>query len=158
MPFDYRDDLAVEWIGHPAWYFRLSKSAIPWLRHPCGAAHAGGSTTSTRCPPTAATLVLKPLFSFAGGGIVFAPTDGRPRRDSGADAALYLLQERMAFTPVIETPHGADAGRDPRDVPVDRPVAGVLPLIRMGRGTMMGVAHNQGLAWVGASAGFAVRP
>ena len=34
MPFDYRDDLDVEWIGHPAWYFRLSKSAIPWLRHP----------------------------------------------------------------------------------------------------------------------------
>ena len=30
----------------------------------------------------------------------------------------------------------------------------VLPLIRMGRGKMMGVDHNKGLRWVGASAGF----
>ena len=30
----------------------------------------------------------------------------------------------------------------------------VLPLIRMGRGQMMGVDHNKGLRWVGASAGF----
>jgi hypothetical protein len=28
----------------------------------------------------------------------------------------------------------------------------------MGRGQMMGVAHNRGLAWVGASAGFSVAP
>ena len=29
----------------------------------------------------------------------------------------------------------------------------VLPLLRMGRGKMMGVDHNKGLRWVGASAG-----
>jgi hypothetical protein len=29
----------------------------------------------------------------------------------------------------------------------------VQPLIRMGRGRMMGVDHNKGLRWVGASAG-----
>ena len=29
----------------------------------------------------------------------------------------------------------------------------VLPLIRMGRGKMMGVDYNKGLAWVGATAG-----
>jgi len=28
----------------------------------------------------------------------------------------------------------------------------VLPLLRMGRGTMMGVDHNKALEWVGASA------
>ncbi len=28
-----------------------------------------------------------------------------------------------------------------------------MPLVRMGRGKMMGVDHNQGLSWVGASAG-----
>ena len=28
----------------------------------------------------------------------------------------------------------------------------VLPLVRMGRGKMMGVDHNKGLQWVGASA------
>ena len=34
LPFDYRDDLDVEWAGHPNWYFRISKFAIPWLHHP----------------------------------------------------------------------------------------------------------------------------
>ena len=34
LPFDYGDDLDVEWAGHPAWYFRISKFSIPWLRHP----------------------------------------------------------------------------------------------------------------------------
>ncbi len=38
LPFDYRDDLDVEWAGHPNWYFRISKFAIPWLQHPCSAA------------------------------------------------------------------------------------------------------------------------
>jgi hypothetical protein len=28
----------------------------------------------------------------------------------------------------------------------------VMPLVRMGRGRMMGVDHNKGLSWVGASA------
>jgi hypothetical protein len=32
----------------------------------------------------------------------------------------------------------------------------VLPLVRMGRGKMMGVDHNKGLRWVGASAGYVV--
>ena len=31
--------------------------------------------------------------------------------------------------------------------------AGDDPLLRMGRGKMMGVDHNKGLRWVGASAG-----
>ena len=34
LPFDYRDDLDVEWAGHPAWFFRISKFSIPLLRHP----------------------------------------------------------------------------------------------------------------------------
>jgi hypothetical protein len=38
----------------------------------------------------------------------------------------------------------------------DRPHA-VLPLLRMGRGKMMGVDHNKGLRWVGASAGLVTR-
>ena len=34
LPFDYRDDLDVEWTGGPDWFFRISKFSIPWLRHP----------------------------------------------------------------------------------------------------------------------------
>lgn len=154
MPFDYRDDLDVEWIGHPAWYFRLSKSAIPWLRHEA-VPRTWRLDAVDRLPAPREQLVLKPLFSFAGGGIVFAPTDEQLAAIPDRERHLYLLQEKVAFTPTIETPHG------PTQVEVRvmyvwhgsrlRPV---LPLLRMGRGQMMGVAHNRGLAWVGASAGF----
>ena len=157
MPFDYRDDLAVEWVGHPAWYFRLSKSAIPWLRHP-SVPRTWRLDSIDALPADPATLVLKPLFSFAGGGIRFAPTAAELAAIPAAERALYLLQERIAFTPVIATPHGAtQAEIRVMCLWTDR-LRAVLPLIRMGRGQMMGVAHNQGLAWVGASSGFGVRP
>jgi hypothetical protein len=34
LPFDYRDELEVEWAGHPNWYFQISKFSIPHLEHP----------------------------------------------------------------------------------------------------------------------------
>ncbi|MGQ0734367.1 MAG: hypothetical protein ACT4QD_11995, partial [Acidobacteriota bacterium] len=62
--------------------------------------------------------------------------------------------ERIAFAPVIDTPHGpTQAEIRMMYVWTDR-LRAVLPLVRMGRGRMMGVDHNKGLRWVGASAGF----
>lgn len=157
MAFDYRDDLEVEWVGHPAWYFRLSKSAIPWLAHP-SVPRTWRLDAVDALPADREQLVLKPLFSFAGGGIVFAPTDAQLAAIPAAERHLYLLQERVRFAPVIETPHGpTQAEVRIMYVWTDR-LRAVLPLIRMGRGQMMGVAHNRGLAWVGASAGFSVAP
>jgi hypothetical protein len=155
MPFDFRDDLDVEWLGHPAWYFRLSKSAIPYLRHPSVPRTWRLDAVET-LPAPREQLVLKPLFSFAGGGIIFAPSDADLAAIPAADRHLYLLQERVAFAPTIETPHGpTQAEVRVMYVWTDR-LRAVLPLIRMGRGQMMGVAHNRGLAWVGASSGFVV--
>ncbi len=157
MAFDYRDDLEVEWVGHPAWYFRLSKSAIPWLDHPA-VPRTWRLDTVTTLPADREALVLKPLFSFAGGGIVFAPTDADLAAIPAGERHLYLLQERVRFEPVIDTPHGpTQAEIRVMYVWTDR-LRAVLPLIRMGRGKMMGVAHNRGLSWVGASAGFSVTP
>jgi hypothetical protein len=155
MPFDFRDDLDVEWIGHPAWYFRLSKSAIPWLRHP-SVPKTWRLSDVDRLPADRESLLLKPLFSFAGSGIVFAPTDAELAAIPAAERHLYLLQERVAFMPTIDTPQGlTQAEVRIMYVWTDR-LRPVLPLVRMGRGKMMGVAHNRGLAWVGASAGFSV--
>jgi hypothetical protein len=153
MPFDYRDDLDVEWTGHPAWYFRLSKSAIPSLRHP-SVPRTWRLDAVDELPAASDDLVLKPLFSFAGGGIRFSPTAADLAAIPSAERRLYILQERVRFAPVIATPHG-DTQAEIRVMCLwsDR-LRPVLPLIRMGRGQMMGVAHNQGLAWVGASAGF----
>jgi len=153
MPFDYRDEIDVEWIGHPAWYFRVSKSAIPYLRHPAVPRTWRLDAVDT-LPADSENIVLKPLFSFAGGGIVFAPTDADLARIPHGERHLYLLQERMRFVPVIETPHGpTQAEVRVMYVWTDR-LQPVMPLVRMGRGAMMGVSHNRGLAWVGASAGF----
>ena len=153
LPFAYTEDLDVQWAGHPAWYFRISKFSIPFLRHP--------SVPETRfldgiesLPVDRDRYLLKPLFSFAGGGIIFAPTDAQIAAIPMSERRNYILQERINFTPVIETPEG------PTQVEIRimyvregsrlRPV---LPLLRMGRGKMMGVDHNKGLRWVGASAG-----
>ena len=154
LPFGYGDDLEVEWAGHPAWYFRISKFSIPFLRH--------ASVPETRfldgiesLPADRDRYLLKPLFSFAGGGIVFAPTDAQIAAIPMRERKNYILQERINFTPVIDTPEGA-AQAEIRVMYV-RSGSGfrpVLPLLRMGRGKMMGVDHNKGLRWVGASAGF----
>ena len=155
MPFGYGDDLDVEWAGHPAWYFRISKFSIPFLRH--------ASVPETRfldgiesLPVDRDRYLLKPLFSFAGGGIIFAPTDAQIAAIPMSERKNYILQERIDFTPVIDTPEGP-AQAEIRIMYVrarDRDArAPVLPLLRMGRGKMMGVDHNKGLRWVGASAG-----
>jgi hypothetical protein len=153
LPFDYRDDLDVEWAGHPAWYFRISKFSIPWLKHQSVPRTWFLHDVKT-LPLERERLVLKPLFSFAGGGIVFAPTDEQLRAIPEHERDRYILQERISFEPVIETPHGpTQAEIRMMFVWTDR-LRPVMALVRMGRGKMMGVDHNKGLSWVGSSAAF----
>ena len=33
LPFDYREELDVEWAPHPNWYWVWSKYSLPFLRH-----------------------------------------------------------------------------------------------------------------------------
>jgi hypothetical protein len=151
LPFDYRDDIDVEWAGHPSWYFRISKFSIPWLNHAC-VPRTWFLHELKGLPDDRENLVLKPLFSFAGGGIVFAPSDADLAAIPEEDRMHYIVQERLSFAPVIETPHG------PTQVEIrlmyvwTDELQPVIPLLRMGRGRMMGVDHNKGLRWVGASA------
>ncbi|HEY7476582.1 MAG TPA: hypothetical protein VH679_16290 [Vicinamibacterales bacterium] len=152
LPFDPASDLAVEWAGGPDWFFRISKFSIPWLRHPWVPKTHYLDELQT-LPDDRDNWLLKPLFSFAGGGIVFAPCDEDIAAIPSSARHDYILQERVRFTPLIDTPHG------PTQVELrimmiregDR-FRAVLPLARMGRGRMMGVDHNKGLEWVGAAA------
>jgi hypothetical protein len=162
LPFGYGDDLAVEWAGHPAWYFRISKFSIPFLRH-ASVPETHFLDRIEKLPTDRDRYLLKPLFSFAGGGIIFAPTDEQIAAIPVNERRNYILQERINFTPVIDTPEGPAQAeirimyvRDPstQPGPGTRHLRPVLPLLRMGRGKMMGVDHNKGLRWVGASAGF----
>jgi hypothetical protein len=152
MAFDYRDDLDVEWIGGPDWFFRISKFSLPWLRHPW-VPETHFLSDLTDLPSNRNEWLLKPLFSFAGGGIIFSPTDADIAAIATEQRHLYVLQRRVAFTPVIRTPDG-DTQAELRIMMVREGdgYRAVLPLVRMGRGKMMGVDHNKGLRFVGAAA------
>ncbi len=160
LPFDYRDELAVEWAGHPNWYFEISKFSIPFLQHETVPAAMyladwfaqGGSS---RLPESREDWVLKPLYSFAGKGVQFAPSDADFRAIPVEERHNYLLQERVHFEPVIRTPVGMTQAevRILYVWPEGKAMVPMTSLIRMGRGLMMGVDHNRDQTWIGGSAG-----
>lgn len=161
LSFDYRQPLDLEWAGHPNWYFHISKFSLPFLDHPAvppalflddwfrTGAH-------DRLPADRDRLILKPLYSFAGHGIRFAPSDDQLAAIPPGDRRNYLLQERVTFEPVIDTPSGPTQAeiRILYVWPDHGQLTPLLALVRLGRGQMMGVDHNRGLSWVGASAAF----
>jgi hypothetical protein len=161
VPFDYREPLDVEWAGHPNWYFHISKFSLPYLDHPAVPPaiflsdwFAGKGRD--RLPSDRESLILKPLFSFAGKGIQFAPSDADLAAIPPRQRHEYLLQERVHFEPVIQTPDGPTQAeiRILYLWPDDHDLEPVLSLVRLGRGMMMGVDHNRDKEWVGASAAF----
>ncbi len=179
LSFDLTRAWDVEWAGHPNWYFLISKFSIPWLSRP-GARHpavppavflddflAGGGRAvleDAGVPLPAGTapgtvydeLLLKPLFSFAGKGILFEPTQAQLEAIPATEQAGFLLQQRMRFEPTIETPYGLTQA-EMRILylwPDDGGLTPALSLVRLGRGRMMGVNHNRDQQWVGATAAF----
>jgi hypothetical protein len=153
LPFDFRDELDVEWAGHPNWYFRISKFSIPYLQHP-SVPRTWFLDQLPAFPEDHENFLLKPLYSFAGSGIQFAPTQADIEAIPENQRHNYILQERLHFEPVIETPHGSTQMeiRMMYVWPEGGQLTPVLPLVRMGRGIMMGVDHNKNLEWVGGSA------
>jgi len=153
LPFDLTQPLDVEWAGHPNWYYRISKFSIPYLKHACVPKTWLLDQNST-VPRDNENYVMKPLYSFAGLGIKFNPTQADVDAIPAEQRSHYMLQERMRFEPVIETPHGMTQAeiRIMYVWPEDGEITPVLPLLRMGRGIMMGVDHNKNLEWVGGSA------
>ncbi len=146
-PFDWRDELDVEWAGHPNHYFRFSKFSLPFLRH----ASVPQTFFLDRVSPLPADLdrwVLKPLFSFAGLGVRVGPTRAEIEAIPTAERSQWILQERCDFHPFFETPAGPTKA-EIRVMFIGQKAVGLL--VRMGRGAMMGVDQNKGQEWVGAS-------
>ena len=159
LPFDYREELAVEWAGHPNWYFRISKFSIPYLDHPAVPAAVFlddwfAHKRRGRLPEDRNHWVLKPLYSFAGKGIQFGPGEEDLTAIPVEERHNYLLQERVKFEPVIATPEGMTQAeiRILYAWPDDGEMTPMISLVRMGRGRMMGVDHNRDRTWVGGSA------
>jgi hypothetical protein len=180
LPFDLSHFWDVEWAGHPNWYFLISKYSIPFLtrsgRFPAVPAAcfvnefldgdgqkllAGGGADgklSLDAEGGYSELLLKPLFSFAGKGIEFAPTRARLEAIPETERKGYILQQRMHFEPTIQTPFGLTQA-EIRILYLWPDVGDLTPalsLVRLGRGKMMGVDHNKNQEWVGGSAAFYV--
>jgi hypothetical protein len=151
LPFDFRDDLDVEWAGHPNWYFRMSKYSIPYLKHP-SVPRTWFLDQLPEVPGDLDNFVLKPLYSFAGLGVVIAPSRADIDAIPQAKRSEYILQERLNFAPVVETPYGTTKAELRIMYVWLRELVPVMTIVRMGRGLMMGVDHNKNMAWVGSSA------
>lgn len=155
LPFDFRDELEVEWAGHPNWYFLLSKFSLPFLSHPSVPKTQFLSDVSA-LPENLESYVLKPLFSFAGLGVSVGPT--QEELAAVTDPTQWILQERVNFIPTIDTPEGPTKVEVRiMFVRVDGGYKAMSTLLRLGRGKMLGVDHNRDSTWIGASAAFIVR-
>jgi hypothetical protein len=153
LAFRFADDMEVEWAGHPNWFFRMSKFSLPFLHHEC-VPKTWFLDRVEKVPDDLGNYVIKPLFSFAGLGVIMNPT----REDLAAipknKQSQYILQERMNFEPVIETPFGGTKAEVRVMYIWLEELLPVMTIIRMGRGLMMGVDHNKNMEWVGSSAAF----
>ena len=152
LAFDWRDDLDVEWAGHPNWYFRISKFSIPYLKHE-SVPKTWFLDQLPEIPHDLENYALKPLYSFAGLGVIIAPKKEDISAIPEDKRPYYILQERLNFEPVIETPFGATKAEIRVMYIWLDDLKPVLTIIRTGRGLMMGVDHNKNMEWVGASAG-----
>jgi hypothetical protein len=152
LNFDFRDDLNVEWAGHPNWYFKISKYSIPYLNHQ-SVPKTWFLDQLRDAPDDLQNYVLKPLYSFAGLGVVIGPTKADLAAVPADKRGDYILQERVQFEPIIATQHGmTKAEVRVMYIWLDE-LTPVMTIIRMGRGLQMGVDHNRNVEWVGSSAG-----
>lgn len=145
------EELDVEWVPHPNWFYRISKYTLPFIQHPYVPETKFLSDVSP-IPADLENYVLKPLFSFAGQGVVI---DLKQKDlDNVTDPHNWILQRKVKYADVIPTP----------DVPSKaeirifyfwkdgeaRPVA-TNNLARLSKGKMIGVRYNKDKEWVGGT-------
>jgi hypothetical protein len=147
----FQEELDAEWITHPDWFYRISKFTLPFLHHPF-IPETYFLQDLTELPPDLENYVLKPLFSFAGQGVLIDVS--RQDIDKISKPENWILQKKVAYAPVIKTPD------EPAKVEIrlfyfwepgaGRPVA-TNNLARLSKGKMIGVNFNKDKEWVGGS-------
>ena len=152
LPFRLTEELDVQWAGHPNWFFRWSKHALPGLRHPL-VPEARLLSEFERVPDDLERWVLKPLFSFAGSGVNVDPTPGDLAAVPEAERGSTLLMRKVDYAGVIEAPDGARSRAEVRVMFVwrDGHPLPVMTLARLSQGAMMGVKFNRDKTWVGST-------
>jgi len=145
------EDLDVDWVPHPNWFYRISKYTLPFIHHPY-VPTTYFLNEIKQMPADLENYVLKPLFSFAGQGVIIDVTPSDIEKVN--DPENWILQRKVKYADVIETP----------DIPAKaeirifyfwkdgeaRPVA-TNNLARLSKGKMIGVRYNKDKEWVGGS-------
>jgi hypothetical protein len=154
--FDPREPADVEWITHPNWFYRISKYTMPFLK--------SGFVPETHflsqlksIPADLQHYVLKPLFSFAGMGVIIdvTPADIKAVKDP----ENWILQRKVEYAPAVHSPEGGvkaeirlmylwPDGGEPQLC---------INLARLSRGKMIGVRYNKDFDWVGGTVGLMER-
>jgi len=145
------EELDVQWVPHPNWFYRISKFTLPYIDHP----YVPKTTflSDVKVTPTdLENYVLKPLFSFAGQGVVIDVT--REDIEKVKDPHNWILQRKVKYADVIKTPDIPAKAEirifyfwkkgEPRPVPAQN-------LARLSKGKMIGVRYNKDKEWVGGT-------
>ena len=151
---DIRQPLDVEWITHPNWFYRISKFTMPYL--------TGDYIPKTQflnqltaIPADLENYVLKPLFSFAGQGVIIDITEQNIKNIT--DPENWILQQKVNYEPVIQSPDGG-VKMEIRLLYLcpngDEKPTLAINLARLSRGKMIGVRYNQDFDWVGGTVAF----
>jgi hypothetical protein len=146
----FQQQLNVTWVPHPNWFYRLSKYTLPFIRHPyVPETHFLNQVT---LPSDLEHYVVKPLFSFAGQGVIIDVT--KEAIENIADPENWIIQRKVAYADAIQTPE-EPAKAEIRifyfwEEGADRPVA-ANNLARLSKGKMIGVRYNKDKDWVGGS-------
>jgi hypothetical protein len=150
--FDPREPLEIEWVAHPNWFYRISKFTLPFLKN-VFVPETRFLNTIVVVPEDLENYVLKPLFSFAGTGVIIDVTAADIQ--AIADPENWILQKKVVYEPVVQSPDGLvkteirllyiwPDGEEPQLC---------INLARLSRGKMIGVNHNADLDWVGGTVG-----
>jgi hypothetical protein len=154
---DIRKSFDVEWITHPNWFYRISKFTMPFL--------SGDYIPKTQflnqvkeVPHDLENYVLKPLFSFAGQGVIIDVK--KNDIENIEDPENWILQQKVNYEPVVQAPDGGvkveirllylwpDGDKKPTLA---------INLARLSRGKMIGVRYNKDFDWVGGTIAFMER-
>ncbi|MEJ7913274.1 MAG: hypothetical protein WKF70_08975 [Chitinophagaceae bacterium] len=147
----FQQELNVEWIPHPAWFYRISKFTLPYINHPFVPPTRFLSDVDV-LPTDLENYVVKPLFSFAGQGVIIDVTEEAIKKIE--DPKNWILQKKVTYAPIIETP-GEGAKAEIRlfyfwEPGTARPLA-ANNLARLSKGKMVGVRYNKDKEWVGGT-------
>jgi hypothetical protein len=107
-------------------------------------------------PEDLENYVLKPLFSFAGAGVIIDVV--KSDIENLPDPQNWMLQKKVNYAPIVKTP------TTPAKVEIrllylwEEGAARPFPAIniaRLSKGKMIGVRYNQNETWVGGSIAYA---